>query len=484
MALLTKSKYLNGLQCPKLLWITFNKPELLPEIDTSTQFKFNEGHKVGELATILYKEGISIPTDEFMGNIRKTKELLEKRTTLFEPGFMTENLFARADILEPVEDNQWDIIEVKMGTAVKEVNIHDVSFQRYVYEKAGLKIRKCFLMHINNQYVKKGEIDPEGLFTKEDITEQLISKEDISKFITEMFNIIKSDEMPDIQINKNCTSPYECPLFSNCWGFLPENNVFNLYRGGKKSFELFENSTLAIKDIPDNFKLNAKQEIQKQCELLGTPHINKEAIKAFLDTLEYPLYYLDFETFGPVIPLFDGMRPYQKIPFQFSLHIVEEDGTITHKSFLGNADNPRKEFLDKLKEYLGNKGSIIVYNQVFEKGVLLELAHDFPEYEEWKDAIINRFIDLLIPFRNFDYYNPTQQGSASIKKVLPAITGKDYSHLEIDNGILASISFAEVAYGSASEEERIKVRENLEKYCTLDTEGMIWIIDKLRKILN
>jgi len=287
-----------------------------------------------------------------------------------------------------------------------------------------------------------------------------------------MFKIIAIKECPEVNISKQCATPYECAIHDDCWDFLPKNSVFDLYRGGKKSFDLFDNGCESIKEIPDDFKLNDKQEIQKECEKTGKPYINKEGIKSFLDTLEEPLYYLDFETLSTAVPIYDGTKPHQQIPFQFSLHVNGK-----HISFLASGkDDPREEFIKKLKESLGETGSIIVYNQAFEIGRLRELAEMFPDYKNWVESVIGRVVDLLIPFRGFHYYHPSQCGSASIKKVLPAVTGKSYDGMEINNG-----SDAALAYFKLDDE---KTREALEKYCCLDTEGMIWILDELKEIVN
>jgi len=485
--LLTKSKYLVGLQCSKYLWVMLNEPDRIPKPDTSTQHRFNEGHLIGEWAKKLFPDGIDILADDFKDNLKQTEELLNKCKPLFEAGFMVDNIFSRVDVLKPVSNDEWDIIEVKSSTTVKPVNIHDVSFQRYCCEKYGLKIKNCFLMYINNGYIRQSEIDPEGLLTSTDITVEVDeAKNGIQKRIDNMFSTISSKKCSDVTIGTQCSSPYECPLKEECWNFLPENNVFNLYRGrSKESLELFEKDIHAIKDIPDDFILNGKQKIQKDCEITGKPHIEKKAIRQFLNTLEYPQYYLDFETFSGAIPLFDGTRPYQQIPFQFSLHVVEnENATARHYSFLADGTNdPRHEFIDSLKKVLGNSGSIVVYNQGFEKGVLKALTAVFPEYDEWVESLNDRIIDLLAPFRSFHYYDSRQKGSASIKKVLPALTGTSYDHLDISDGMNASLAFLDIVSNNVTEKEGNKIREGLEKYCALDTEGMIWIVDKLKELM-
>ncbi len=195
---------------------------------------------------------------------------------------------------------------------------------------------------------------------------------------------------------------------------------------------------------------------------------------------------MDFETFSTAIPPFDGTRPYQQIPFQFSLHVVDEDNaTARHYSFLAYGTNdPRHKFIDSLKKVMGDSGSIVVYNQGFEKGVLNNLATFLPKYNEWVENLNDRIIDLFAPFRSFNYYDTKQKGSASLKKVLPVLTGRNYEEMNITNGGDASVAFVKVTYGNVSERERNEVREDLEKYCCLDTEGMIWIVEKLKELIK
>jgi len=230
--------------------------------------------------------------------------------------------------------------------------------------------------------------------------------------------------------------------------------------------------------------LNDKQRIQKYCVADGKPHVDKEAIQDFLSSLQYPLYYLDFETIGPAVPLFDGLRPYQDIPFQFSVHVVQDEKSPpVHYSYLARGtDDPRPALLAELQKVLGDSGSIIAYHKGFEEGLFRDLAEAFPKYNDWIDQVCSRLVDLLVPFRNFDYYHPAQKGSASLKAVLPAITGRGYEDLDIADGQLASITFLAATYGDMPEEKRKKVMSDLEKYCDRDTEGMIWIVEKLSEL--
>ena len=483
--MLSKSKYLNGLQCPRYLWVLLHELERIPEPDAATQHRFDQGHQVDVLARKLFPEGIDIPAEDFADNLRQTRELLQRRVPLFQAGFRAGKVYARADILNPAGEDRWDIIEVKSSVSIKPEYYDDVSFQKFCYEKSGLRIRKSCLAYINNKYVRRGDIDPGQLFTVEDISDVV---EEVSSGIQEridtLIDIVSAEQCPEVAIGRHCNAPNGCPLQQECWGFLPESNVFELYRGGGKSFELLESGVLAIRDIPGYFKLSGKQQIQRVCAISSEPYIDKREIRHFLGTLRYPLYYLDFETFSTAVPLFDGTRPYQKIPFQFSLHVVErENGEPKHYSFLAEGtQDPRPELLSQLRKVLGEQGSIAVYSQTFEKEVLKGLGEAFPDSRGWADDVLERVVDLLSPFRNFCYYHPAQKGSASLKAVLPALTGRGYEGIAISGGEEASIAFLDATYGDVSPEERMKIRGDLEKYCGRDTEGMIWIVDRLREL--
>ena len=482
MKLLSKSKYLIGLQCPRHLWTSINAKERLPEIDEATQKRFDVGHELEEYAKKLFPGGIDLPTEDFIGNIQLTQASLKEEKPLFEPAFMIDDLYSRADILQPNEDG-WDIIEVKSGTKVKDINLHDVSFQKHIYEKCGLKIKKCYLMHINNEYIRKGEINPKELLTKTDITEKVNETiKGISERIEYMKEIISDPILPENKIGPHCNNPYDCPLADDCWSFLPEGHVCNLYGGKSKGFELIENEIYALKDIPEEFKLNDKQELQVKCEKEGSIHIHKESIKQFLSTLQYPLYYLDFETINPGIPMFEGSKPYQQIPFQFSLHIVSKDGDIKHHEFLySGSGDPRVEFGLELKKVIGDVGSVVVYSQSFEISRLKELVNFDSTCKDWVENVLSRIVDLLVPFRNFSYYNPLQKGSASLKSVLPALCGADYSSLEICKGDDASLLYLNSNYLGIGDKE--KIRKDLLEYCKLDTLAMVWIVEKLGELI-
>ncbi len=436
------------------------------------------------MAKKLYPGGIDVPTEDFMGNIAMTKELLQQRKPLFEAGVLSGQIYSRADIVNPVNEDEWDIIEVKSSTSVKEVNLQDVAFQKLCWEDSGVKIHKCFLACINNQYVRNGEINPAELFTVQDISDEVAAtSEGIRDRIDQMLGIIGEPICPEVVIGPQCTNPYACAL-TECWDGLPEHNVFTLYYGGKKSHELYRSGVIDIADIPAGYKLNGKQSIQCACVASDTPYVNKESIKQFLSGLEYPLYYLDFETFGTAIPLFDGTRPYQNVPFQFSLHVQETpDSELKHFSFLAEGkQDPRPSLLASLSRLIGTSGSVIAYNASFEEGILADLGRAFPQYANWTADVISRLVDLIVPFRGFSYYHPLQKGSASLKSVLPAVTGLGYEGMPVANGNDASLAFLTITLENVAPEEIARTRADLLTYCKMDTEGMVRIVERLGEL--
>jgi hypothetical protein len=484
---ISKSKFLWGSQCKKLLWYAYNAKDQIPEPDAAQQAIFDQGHEVGALAKSLYPGGIEVSAGvtDFEQVLQQSLEAAKARKPLFEAGFVYNGGFARVDILNPVGKDAWDIIEVKSSTDVKDVNLIDLAFQAFVSNGAGLNIRRCCLMHVNRDYVRRGPIDPKKFFKVDDVTKDASGlSRDIEPQLEDMFRAIRRRQEPDIQIGPHCSDPYPWPLQEKCWSFLPPDSVFNLYYGGKKCWRLFGDGIIRLSDIPDHVDLTDRQTIQRKVALTGQPHIDRKALASFLKRLKYPVGYLDFETFNTAIPLFDGLRPYQQVPFQFSLHQQPVPGTKPeHHAFLADGrGDPRPEFLNRLRDCIGDKGTVIVYNAKFEKGVLDGLADAFPDHAGWIGGLEARIIDLLEPFQSFDYYHGEQHGSASIKAVLPVLTGHNYTDLEIQEGGQASLEYLRVHFGDAPEAERRKVREQLERYCGQDTEGMVWIVAALRML--
>lgn len=489
--ILTKSKFLNGLQCPKLLWTRCNAPQEIPDASDSLQHIFDTGNRVGELARTRFPGGICVQQDDFTKNIEETKTLLSSyKAPIYEGGVLSGRIYSRGDILKPSQNKlgYWDVVEVKCGTKLKEIYLQDIAFQKYCYEQAGLKIDRCYLMHVNNEYVRQEDIDVEGFFTLLDVTSEIIPfYGQVPNLVKGFLDIVDLPSCPQISIRGHCAKPYECQMKSVCWSFLPDGNVTQLYRGMSKRFDLLEQGIMLIKDIPDKVKLTDNQTIQRQCAITGQEYINKPEIENFIKGLRYPLHFMDFETIFEVIPRFEGTRPYQQVPFQFSVHVKKSSGSeLVHFYYLHKStDDPRKSFIDSLSKCIGSEGDIIVYNQSFEEGRLKELGNFFPEYAAFCQKASLRMIDLLIPFRKFYYYHPAQKGSASIKKVLPVLVGKGYEGMAIADGGKASSEYLRVMYGqNIAIADRLEVHLALENYCQLDTKAMEDILRNVKEKIN
>jgi len=486
---ISKTGFLNGVQCQKLFWYYYHGRPHFPKANAATQFRFNQGNVIGELAKQLFPDGMEVPNQnprDLEAAAQSTLEVLASRKPLFEASVLHQGAYGRIDVLNPVGDGQWDIYEVKSSTSGKDVHLHDVAFQKHVAEAFGLNIRDCFLIHVSSRYNMGAQVDPGQLLAIAPLTGRI---EHLSGWVTETIAhlkpILAQESAPEVPIGRHCNVPYKCDLKGHCWASLPENNVFTLYRGGNLAWELFERGITDIAKIDCLDRLTWRQRIQYDTVKSGQPHIDRKKLGLFMSKLQYPLYHLDFETFGPAMPLYEGVRPYQQVPFQFSLHRVDKAGADPiHSEYLAeDTSDPRRKFMEQLVANLGQHGSIVTYNAAFEKARLKECCEAMPEYADWYEALRPRIVDLLVPFRAFSYYHPTQKGSASIKAVLPALTGAGYEELQIQDGVSAGAEFYRVYFEEASDEERQQVREQLLAYCSMDTLAMHWIYESLRKIV-
>jgi len=316
-----------------------------------------------------------------------------------------------------------------------------------------------------------------------------VKQDAIEHHLAEMKQMLEG-EMPDIDIGGHCDDPFGCDFKEHCWKHIPNPSVFNLYwMGWAKKFEMYYKGMLTYADIPDDFSLNATQTLQLQTAKTAKPHIDKEVIRLFLDTMEFPINFFDFETFQNAIPRFDDQRPYQQIPFQYSLHIVHENGTVEHKAFLGDENSdPRPALIEQMLEDIADKGSIVAYNQSFEMSRIKELAQFNEDRKEELLALNERFVDLIVPFRGRGYYHPDFNGSFSIKSVLPALFPNDpeldYKKLgSVQNGGDAMNTFANL-HLLKDKSKRDEIRKDLLAYCHLDTLAMVRIWERLKLLVD
>ena len=487
--ILSKSTFIRGLQCEKSLYLYKHNYNLRDEISAQTQAVFDQGTNVGLLAQGLFPGGVDAsPTDYFkmQESVFKTQEYIRKgETIIYEATFQYNDVIAAIDILVK-DDKGWKAYEVKSSTEVKPVNINDAAIQFYTIINSGIDLKDISIVHINNQYVKNGDIDVKQLFAIESVyndAQEVLS--DIPDQIERFKHVINQDSVPDIDIGPQCFDPYNCDFMGHCWKYIPDNSIFNISRlNAKKKFELYENGIISFDeiDLEDN-PLNGNQILQVTSELNNTTHIDTENIRQFLSELYYPLYYLDFETINPGVPVYNNSRPYQQLVFQYSLHIQNNvGGEVTHREYLAEANpnvDPRDNFVKQLIDDCGTSGDILVYNIGFEKGKLNDLLELYPEHQNQLNNIIDRLKDLMVPFKKKWYYMPEMRGSYSIKAVLPALVPElSYKDLEIQEGGTASNIFYQMVTGEFQgniEQTRIDLLE----YCKLDTYAMVKILEKL-----
>ncbi|MDF1881270.1 DUF2779 domain-containing protein [Sulfurimonas sp. MAG313] len=486
---LSKSKYIQALQCHKALWLNKHRPELKGEYDGNRLDVIKSGNTIGELAKDLFPGGeeIEFNRDDFKGMLSKTKDLVaEGKDVIYEATFSEKGIFAMADILVRNED-KWDIYEVKGSTSVKDVHVDDAAVQWYALSKV-LELNNAYIVHVNNEYVRKGDLDVHALFTIENITEDVLAKqEEIPKQLKEMETVLDG-KMPEIKIGKHCSNPYECDFSDFCWKDVPYPSVFNISYAMGKQWSLYEQGIVKIEDIPDDFYFGPNASLQIKHHHSQEIKIDKSEIKEFLDTIEYPINFFDFETFQNVVPRFDGQRPYAQMPFQYSLHILHEDGRLEHKEFLGDENcDPRRPLAQQMLKDLTPRGSIAAFSQGFEKGQIRRLAEFVDDISEELLDLTERFVDIAHPFQQKNYYHPGFNGRYSIKVVLPTLFPNDdeldYKKLgSVQNGGDAMDTFANL-YLLKDVCKRDQIRKDLLAYCRLDTLAMVRIWEKLHTFL-
>lgn len=490
---LSKSLYTRAIQCPKSLWLKKYKPEVLTPPDASAKARFETGNIVGDLACELFPDGCEIPFDahDFKSMARLTQAYLDEGVeNIYEATFIYEGIVVMVDILRQTPLG-FELYEVKSSTDVKPIYLHDVSIQLYVLEALGFKVVACHVVHINSGYVREEALELEKLFVVVDVTGEVRELQGSIPARLEAFEAYLDDKIhePNIDIGKQCNDPYECDAKAYCWKVqrnIPEYSIFNIFTlGSKKQQELYAQNIVAIENIPEEFAMTPIQLQKVDSWKKQHTFIDHEAIAEFLETLTYPIYHLDFETFQQAIPLWSGVSPYKQIPFQYSLHVEHRDGTLEHKAFLAEAGvDPRRALAEKLVEDIPLHVNILTYNMSFEKGVIASLAELFPDLSTKLMHLHDTIKDLMLPFQKGHYVTPSMQGSYSIKYILPALVPEmelAYKKLEgIQNGGDAMNAYATLHVKSL--EEQMKVREQLLKYCELDTLAMVRVLGALKEV--
>ncbi|MGB5531138.1 MAG: DUF2779 domain-containing protein [Ignavibacteriaceae bacterium] len=487
--LLSKSSFIKGLQCEKHLYLYKYHYKEMDELSEMQKAIFKRGTNVGELAQQLFPGGeVAAYGDppNYEKALKKTKELIENgANVIYEAAFMFNEVLSIADIVVKGKDG-WKIYEVKSSTSISETYLNDAALQYYVISNLGIKVNDFSIIYINNQYVRKGDLELMELFKIESVLELILPMQEYVKENVKRFKkVLLKKQIPGIDIGEHCYNPYICGFYNYCRKHIPEDSIFD-FSGMHltKKYQLYRDGIIRFEDIPEDYPLNKNNKLQLEVYSTGKPVINKEAIENFLSDLNYPLYFMDFETFQPAVPLFDNSKPYQQIPFQYSIHLKEKkDKDLKHFEFLAEpGEDPRIKFIENLLKVARIKGDVLVYNKAFEITRLKEIARDFTQFADKIEKLILRIKDLMIPFQRKYYYAPGMKGSYSIKAVLPAFAPElSYDNLGINEGGLASIAF-ESLQTETDLMFMAEIKQQLLEYCKLDTLGMVRILEKLEMI--
>lgn len=485
LPILSKSRFLAGLQCPLRLWYQCYNRELATPVSPMQQALFDAGHKVGQMATERYPGGILIEEDymHHEAAIQSTLDAMKDSNvgTIFEAAYMEDGVRIRADILERLQAGGWNLIEVKSSTGVKAEYLTDVAVQYHVLEMAGIDLKRTYLMHIDREYIYNGEeLDLNRFLAFEELSDDAIQLQDIvCENLDKLKDMLSMSLPPDIQPSRHCHQPHTCEFWDHCTRNKPENWIFELSGIRQERFqELAAMGVHTIDEIPDSFPLTAVQRRIRNCVIESREYIAPNLHDALAD-VKFPLHFLDFETIMPAIPRYAGTKPYQTIPFQWSDHILYPDGKIEHRDFLCDEDrDPRTDFTQTLLDALGNEGTIFIYS-TYEQRLLRELAEQLPQFADDLNMLHRRLVDLCAIIKRH-YYNPAFHGSFSLKDVLPALVPEmDYQNLAIQEGGMASLEYLRMIDPKTPAADKNKIRNNLLAYCYQDTLAMLRIRDML-----
>jgi hypothetical protein len=483
---LSKSKILSGLQCPKRLWLEMHRRDLA-QVSPASEHIFRLGHVLGDKAREILGPGELIRHEtEIAQALSETPHVLERnaasRTFVYEAAFSYKGVVSRADGFVKL-DNGWRMVEVKASTAIKEYYLQDCAVQSWVAEGAGYPVREVHLAHLNNQFVYRGDGDYRGLLTLVDVTQRIqIYKSGVESRVAD-FRVMLSGAEPDIQTGDHCGAPFECPFMHYCSAqepASPDHPVEILH--GNTARRLRAAGYEDLFTVPASAIPSSSQRVIWQATRLNEVYYDA-GIQREIETLEYPRYFLDFETVSSPVPLWEGIRPYQQVPFQWSCHTESQAGTLTHQEFLDVSGNsPVEEFARSLLACLGSTGPILVYNASFEASRIRELAQLLPEHSTQLTALLDRIVDLLPLVRQY-YYHPAMRGSYSIKAVVPTMCAElDYAALDgVADGGAAQRAWWNAADPACGEECARETCASLLRYCKADTLAMVAVLRYLSR---
>jgi predicted RecB family nuclease len=482
---LNKSRFCVGVQCMKRLYLQVHGPELAAEPDAATDAVMEQGREVGMLAQQLFPGGVEVCERSLDHAIRTTRELLANPDipAIFEGVFEHWNVLVKVDILHRRRDGRWRLIEVKSTTQAKDHHLEDVAIQYRVVSRSGVDVASACLAHVNRNYMRGQSVDVKRFFRIRNLTRRVQGLQPKLTFqLGSQFRVLAMPAPPNIKSGRHCTDPVTCEFFDHCNPPHPQDHVGFLPRLHASAMEELDAMGVdSIRDIPDDFELTEIQRRAAACVKSGNAWFGPE-LRDALGGLAYPLYFADFETLNRAIPPFVGMRPYDHLCFQYSVHLVREPGAEPeHYEFLAtDASDPRHEFISSLCNVLGDVGNVVVYSS-FELKRLSDLAAWLPEYAERIDAIQARLFDLLPVMREHTYH-PAYAGSYSIKSVLPALVPEmTYDGMEVANGQDVGLAWESLVRGGLNCGERERIEKALRAYCGQDTLAMVRMLEKLKQ---
>lgn len=489
---LSKSEYLLFLKHPAWLWLKKHDKSKLPIVDDNQQALFDTGNLIEGYAQKLFPGGQLLGFNDFaeyQSLSQRTQEAISSGAlTLFQAKFDSDDLTCICDVVIFTDPKKVELYEVKSSTKVKPEHEHDLAFQMTVLESLGYQVDKIAVIHINNSYVRQGEVDCDKLFTISEVTEDVKLKRTPTKHnIADALKVINNPTMPDISPrHARNGSIYEwLPIFKTLNSFAA-GSIYDICTPTPNLFaELEDLGITNMADIPDVIALSDKQMIHVQASRNnGSRTVNTPKIKEFLSSLQFPLYFLDYETLSSAIPAFDGLRPYQQVPCQYSLHVLETPGgDLQHFEYLHRTNtSPAAEIAQSLKENIGNEGTVLVWSEKFEKSCNRDLAKLAPDYKEFFEQLNDRIIDLMCPFSNGWFVDAGFLGSASIKKILPILVPSlKYSELSIGDGATAQRLWMQAVLEGREDVDKESLFLNLCEYCKLDTLAMVKIYEEICK---
>ncbi len=483
---ISKSKFVAGCQCPKRLYWQVHQPGLAAEPDAATEAAMEQGREVGMLARHMFPGGVEVG-GRLAEAIRTTRELVANPEVpaIFEGVFEHDGVLVRVDALQRRKGDLWRLVEVKSTSDLKDNHVADVAIQSYVLIGSGLKLASVWLAHINREYVLTGTtVDPRRFFLFRNLTQRAQNfQPELKLRLRSQFQVLAMPEAPAVPTGPHCVNPVVCEFFSRCNQPLPKDHIGYLPRlHASVAEQLEEMGVESINEIPADFELSEFQRRVCTAMQTGQSWLSAE-LKTELESLKYPLYFMDFETVNPAIPRFSGMRPYDHLPFQWSVHVQRQPGSpVEHFEFLAlDTGDPRTAFIASLCDALGDEGgTIVTYNEQFESQRLWELSGWLPAYTDRIRRMQSRLWDLL-PVVRSHVYHPAFGGSFSLKAVLPALVPEmTYEGMEVPNGQAAGLAWESMISNRITDSERQAKQRALLEYCGQDTLALVKLLEALR----